>query len=74
MTLSALYEVAAELGELAKSSLPVLREGEKISREWLADGIYYRETILFGRKNLVAYNFRQRLCEENKQCVLDFGR
>ncbi len=37
-----LLAVAAELAKSAKASLPKLQDGERIQREWLADGVYYR--------------------------------
>ena len=59
-TLTALFAVATELGELAKSSMPEIREGEVINREWLENGVYYRETALNDRLYLASFNFRQR--------------
>ena len=40
--LMALVRVEQELAELAKSSMPEIRKGEKMKREWLQDGIYYQ--------------------------------
>ena len=37
-----LFAVATELANQAKDSLPELREGEKVQREWFEDGIYKR--------------------------------
>lgn len=56
----ALLAVATELSELAKASLPKLRKGETVKREWLKDAIYYRETIWNGRKFIAQFDFRQR--------------
>ncbi len=39
-----LISVAKELSDLAKNSLPKLEHGENITREWVQDGVYYRET------------------------------
>ena len=58
--LSVLLAVATELAELAKTSLPVLRKGETVQREWLEDAIFYRETSLDGRKFIAQFSFRQR--------------
>ena len=58
--LTALFMVARELADTAKSSLPELRDGEKIQQEWLKDGIYCRETVLNGKTFRAAYDFRQR--------------
>ena len=55
-----LRAVAAELAKEAKANLPELREGEKIQREWLKNGVYYRETLLQGDTYQAQYDFRQR--------------
>lgn len=55
-----LLAVATELSELAKASLPALREGEIIKHEWLEDATLYRETILDGQKFIAEFNFFQR--------------
>ena len=39
-----LFAVATELANQAKGSLPELREGEKVQREWFEGGIYKRLT------------------------------
>lgn len=57
-----LLAVAAELSKLAKDSMPRMREGEKIRREWYKDGIYRRESVLDGRIFIAEYDFRQRKC------------
>lgn len=57
-----LIAVAKELAEQAKSSLPVLQEGEQILREWYEKGVYSRETLLNGETFLSQYDFRQRTC------------
>ena len=57
---SVLLAVATELAELAKNSMPVLRKGEVVLREWFKDGIFYRETNLKGCKYVAEFNFRQR--------------
>ena len=63
--LTALFTVAKELAELAKSSMPELREGELIKREWLTDGIYYRETVFDGKTYQATFDFRQRVSRIN---------
>ena len=55
-----LLSVANELSELAKNSMPVLRKGEVIRREWFKDATLYRETDLKGRRFIAEFNFRQR--------------
>ena len=49
-----LFAVATELANQAKDSLPELREGEKVQREWFEDGIYKRLTTFEGRTFLRA--------------------
>ena len=58
--LTALLTVAEELAELAKSSIPKLRDGELIRREWLRDGIYCRETTFNGTTYQATFDFKQR--------------
>ncbi len=55
-----LLAVATELSELAKASLPALREGETVQREWFKDATFYRETDMDGQKFLAQFNFPQR--------------
>lgn len=55
-----LLAVAAELAKSAKDSLPKLQEGERIQREWIVDGIYYRETLFNGEVFRSQYDFKQR--------------
>lgn len=55
-----LFAVARELAKQAKDSLPELQDGEKIQREWLDSGIYYRETMLRGETFISQYDFKQR--------------
>ena len=38
---SVLLAVATELAQQAKSSMPEMREGERILREWYESGVYY---------------------------------
>ena len=52
--------VATELSNLAKSSLPKLRKGETVQREWFKDATFYRETNLNGQKFIAQFNFLQR--------------
>lgn len=63
-----LYAVAKELAQTAKDSLPELRDGERVLREWYTDGVYYRETAFNGEKFISQYDFRQR---ENASCEED---
>lgn len=55
-----LLAVAAELSDMAKSSLPDLRDGETVQNEWLRDGIYCRDTVFEGQHYRAVYDFRQR--------------
>lgn len=55
-----LFAVATELAEEAKAALPTLRDGESVRREWLANGIFYRETSYDGKKFISQFDFRQR--------------
>lgn len=55
-----LFAVATELASQAKDSLPELREGEKVQREWLESGIYKRLTVFEGRTFLSQFDFRQK--------------
>ena len=57
---SVLLAVANELATSAKSSMPKLNDDEKIEREWLEDGVFYRETTLNGEVFRYLYDFRQR--------------
>lgn len=58
--ISVLLAVAAELADLAKASMPELSGGERIVREWISDGIFYRETALGVETHLYQFDFRQR--------------
>ena len=55
-----LFAVATELAKEAQDALPKLRDGESVRREWLEDGIYYRETSYNGENFISQYDFRQR--------------
>lgn len=55
-----LLAVAEELAQTAKDSLPELRDGEQIQREWYAEGVYYRETVFNGKTFLSQYDFKTR--------------
>jgi hypothetical protein len=57
---SVLLAVATELAQQAKSSMPEIREGERIQREWYENGVYCRETALDDKLFLSQYDFRQR--------------
>ena len=58
--ITVLLTVAQELEDLAKSSMPKMREGEMIKREWFENGVYYRETTLDGNLYQAQFDFRQR--------------
>lgn len=55
-----LFAVATELAKEAQDALPKLRDGERVQREWLDNGIYYRETSYNGENFISQFNFRQR--------------
>lgn len=57
---AALFAVATELAKLAKESLPEMRDGEKLCREWYDKGIYYRKTVYNGKVFVGQYDFRKR--------------
>lgn len=57
---SVLLAIAAELVEQAKASMPELRDGERVLREWYKGGVYCRETTLNGETYRSQYDFRQR--------------
>lgn len=67
---AALFAVATELAKSAKESLPEMRDGEELRREWYNDGIYYRETAYQGKRFLSQYDFRQR---ESRQEAVGSG-
>ena len=52
--------VAKELAQQAQDSLPRIREGEQVRREWYKNGVYSRETMFDGEIVLSQYDFRQR--------------
>ena len=54
-----LYAIAEELAKKAMDSLPKIREGEEIQKEWYENGVYYRETSFDGKTYLSQYDFRQ---------------
>lgn len=58
--ISVLLAVAAELANLAKASMPKLNDGELIVREWISDGVFYRETTLGAETRRYQFDFRQR--------------
>ena len=58
-----LIAVANELAKKAKDSMPKLREGEKIRREILKDGVYYRETVFGEQTFLAQYDLRRNYNE-----------
>ena len=55
-----LLSIAKKLAQTAKNSLPKLRDGEQVLREWYADGVYYRETRFNGETFISQYDFQQR--------------
>ena len=55
-----LFAVATELANQAKGSLPELREGEKVQREWFEGGIYKRLTTFVARTFKRNSDFRQK--------------
>lgn len=57
---ASLLAIVNELAEQAKNSLPNIREGEQIRREWYKNGVYSRETLLDGEVFLSQYDFRSR--------------
>lgn len=59
-TSAVLFAVATELANLARDSLPEMREGEEICREWYDSGVYYRETSYKGKTFISQFDFRQR--------------
>lgn len=50
-----------EFVKKAKDSIPNLRDGEKIIREWYKNGVYFRETALNGDIFLAKYNSKLKL-------------
>ena len=71
---SVLQAVAKELASMAKNSLPELRTGERIRREWYENGVFYRETDLDGAIFVSLFDCRQRkscrLAAEGR-CICD---
>ncbi len=63
-----LLAIATELAKSAKDSMPELREGEHIKREWFKDGVYCRETTLNDEVYIAQYDFKQRKCCQTKVC------
>ena len=59
-TPAVLLAVASELAEQAKAEMPVLRDRERVLREWYKNGIYYRETTLDDETYQSQYDFRQK--------------
>ena len=55
-----LLSIAQELEDLAKNSVPKIREGEIVKREWLEDGVYYRETIFDSKLYQAQFDFKKR--------------
>lgn len=61
-----LLAVAIELAELAKNSLPALRKGETVQREWFKNATFYRETNFDGEKFVAQFNFLQRKSSQSR--------
>ena len=57
---SVLLAIATELSELARTSLPKLRKGEQVRREWFENATLYRETTLDGQRIIAQFSFPQR--------------
>lgn len=57
---ASLLAVAKELAQQAKDSLPAIREGEQVRKEWYRNGVYFRETLFDGEIYLGRYDFRRR--------------
>ena len=57
---SVLLAIAKELSELARTSLPKLRKGEQVQREWFENATLYRETMLDGQRIIAQFSFPQR--------------
>lgn len=57
---ASLLAVAKELAQQAVDSLPAIREGEQIQKEWYRNGVYFRETLFNGEIYLSQYDFRRR--------------
>lgn len=55
-----LLAVATELAKEAKASIPKLRDGEIVQREWYDNGIYYQETMFGGELFRSQYDFKKR--------------
>lgn len=55
-----LFAVAEELADEAKAAMPKLRNNERVQREWLDNGIFYRETSCQGERFIYQFDFRQR--------------
>lgn len=55
-----LFAVAKELADEAKAAMPKLRDNESVQREWLENGIFYRETSCCGEKFIYRFDFKQR--------------
>lgn len=65
-----LYAVAKELAQTAKDSLPELRDGEQVLREWYADGVYYRKTAFNDETFISQYDFRQQESTSHKEDMI----
>lgn len=55
-----LIAIAKELAKQAQDNLPKLQEGEEVQREWLENGIYYRESLLNGVSYISQFDFKYR--------------
>lgn len=55
-----LENIAMELAETAKRSMPNLNPSEKVEREWLADNRYYRAIAKDNEVYYLCYDFKLR--------------
>lgn len=55
-----LQNIASELAETAKCSMPSLATSETVEREWLADNKYYRAIAKGNKVYYLCYDFELR--------------
>ena len=56
----ALFSTAKEIAKQAENSMPKLKKGEVVKREWLKNEVYYRITVLNGVRYRAEYNFKTK--------------
>ena len=61
-TAKTIIQIAEELTDLAKTSMPKLRDGKVVQRETFENGIYRRETVYENTRYIAEYDFRSREC------------